>query len=272
MRKRSIERTSRYIWMRTWRKRLIIAAIIFLGVSFLVYLKDILRNLVFFQIKDVVVNSEAKTDLSYLKGRNIFDLDLVKEAEYIATIYPGYKKIRLVRVLPNRLFVDFVKRKPKAIVQLYRYFNVDEELVLFDLRNEEGLLDLPLILGLETKIFGPKPGVKYNVRELEFALAIIKALEDNNFFKDYKLKKVNVASVNNATCILSAPLPSPLNPQRKNFAVGEILQIKCGQDRIKDKIDLLAGLLPQIKNNLAKINYIDLRFKEAVIRFKDDRE
>ena len=106
--------------------------VLFFSVS---YLASALKNSGFFNIKALIIReSEARNftvDLSYLKGRNILTLDLQKEEQFISQIYPGYRKIRLVRVLPDRLFADFLRRRPVAYVKLYRYFCVDEDGVLF---------------------------------------------------------------------------------------------------------------------------------------------
>jgi cell division septal protein FtsQ len=124
--------------------------------------------------------------------------------------------------------------------------------VLFDITPELGQPDLPLILGLDTKIFGPKLGQKYNIRELMLALNIIKAVQKNNELKDCKIKKIDVAYPNNTS-----------------FFIAEGLQIKLDEDDIEGKINILSTLLIRVKDELVNIKYIDLRFKEPVIKFKD---
>ncbi len=102
-------------------KSIFIAAIASLMIiCFIVYLARTLRQLDFFKIKEVIIAKGNSADLSYLKGQNIFALDLKQESRYILQSYPTYKKIRLVRILPDRLFVDFVKRVPLAYIKLYR--------------------------------------------------------------------------------------------------------------------------------------------------------
>jgi predicted RNA binding protein with dsRBD fold (UPF0201 family) len=162
-----------------------------------------------------------------------------------------------VRLLPNRIFVYFIKRKPLALVKLYRYFYVDAENVLFD--NEAQFPDtkLPLIAGLETKIFKPRSGTKYNLRELSVALDIIKNAARNRLLRGYQIKKIDVASLNNVSFYLGNEITGAL-------------EVKINEDNLKDKINLLSGLLAQVKNNLTSIKYIDLRFKEPVIKLKEE--
>lgn len=232
--------------------------VLFFSVS---YLASALKKSGFFNIKALIIReSEARNftvDLSYLKGRNILTLDLQKEEQFISQIYPGYRKIRLVRVLPDRLFADFLRRRPVAYVKLYRYFCVDEDGVLLEPVEES---DLPVIYGLETKIFGPKQGEKYNTRGLIVAINIIKTIKSNKVFRDLQVKKINVADPTNASFLISVP----------NLAFSGNLEIKIGQEHINDKINILGSLLVQTKNDWGNIKYIDLRFKQPVIKFKDN--
>ena len=234
--------------------KLVIFSIIFLGACFIIisYLGQILKKSDYFKIKDILVKEADPLDLSYLKGRNIFTINLEEESGYISEFYPSYKKIRLTRLLPNRLFVDFIRRRPLGIIKLYRYFYVDEDALLFDLPAKSEEPELPLIVGLERKIFGPKSGKIYNIRELNLALNIIKEMKRNKACSDYKIKKIDVT-----------------NPASASFFIPDALEIKLGEDNLKDKVNILGSLLLQVKNELSKIKYIDLRFKEPVIKFKD---
>ena len=247
--------------MKKYKLKLPIKPIIVIIVSFLLIyfitwnLGRILKNSNYFKIKDIVTNGEKEElEFSYLKGRNVFNLDLKKESEYVSELYPTYKRIRLIRVLPNRLYVDFLKRIPLGIIKLYRYFRVDEDSVLFDASEIQEESNLPLILGLEKKIFGPKLGKKYNIRELVLAIDIIKEAKINKAFKDYKIKRIDVA-----------------NSADASFFVSDVLKVKIGQGNIKDKLNILSGLLIQEKDELGNIEYIDLRFREPVIKFNEDK-
>lgn len=209
----------------------------------------------YFNIKDIIINNAKKeSDFSYLKGRNIFDINLTKESSLISELYPTYKKVRLIRVLPNRLFVDFIIRKPLAYVELYRYFCVDEDQVLFDLPPQSLLQEthLPVIVGLKTKIAGAKLGLRYNIKELAIALNILRELKSNNTLKDYKFKTVD-----------------PRNPASASIFLDNGLEIKFTDYNVKNKVNILGTLFTQINKDLDNIRYIDLRFKEPVIKFKD---
>lgn len=218
-----------------------------------------LKSLDYFKIKDIIINKPQGTfDFSYLSGRNIFNIDLKKESRYISELYPVYKNIRLVRLLPDRLFIGFTDRNPIAYVKLYRYFCVDSDGVLFDMPQAREASDLPVITGLERKIPGSKTGGQYNGKELATALNIIKEIEINNLSRKYKIERIDVSNPAGISCFISQS-PSGL----------KAIEVKIGMEDIGDKIRVLAGLFAQLNEGVSNIKYIDLRFKEPVVKFKD---
>ena len=247
-------------------KLAILGIAIFIALFFIIgYLGVILKNLNYFKIKDIAVNKpEATFDFSYLLGHNIFNIDLKKESRYISELSPVYKNIRLFRILPNRLFIGFTDRNPLAYVKLYRYFCVDSDLALFELPQGRQAQDLPVIIGLERKIPGPKPGKQYNIKELITALNIIEEIETNGLFKKYKIERIDVANPANISCFISR-----LDYSNVQAAADfQVLEVKMEQDDISDKIRVLAGLFTQLKDDISNIKYIDLRFKDPVVKFK----
>lgn len=217
----------------------------------------------YFKVKNVTVRGGSAQEFSYLTGRNIFSIDLEYEAARMLELCPGCTRIDMVRLLPDRIFVDFIKRKAVALVRLYRYFASDEGGTLFYETAPPEESSLPVIHGLERKIFGPKPGKRYNVRELSLALNIIKEANKNAALKNYKIGKIDVANINNTTIFISFPA----NP--KTLIVPESLEVKFGGDNVKDKISILARLIIAGRDDIANVKYIDLRFKEPVIKLKD---
>lgn len=244
-------------------------AIIFLAFAFIIgYSWEAVKNSDYFNVKEVIANENNAIDLSYFKGSNIFNLDLIKESRHILSSYPDYRAIKLVRVLPNRLFVSFIKRKPFALVKLYRYFAIDESGVFFYPSQEALASGLPVVTGLETKIFGPHPGKAYNIRELVLVLHILKEAKRNTVLKNCKINKIDVANIANASVFIAyRQITQDITKKQAPLGFGE-LEVKLGKDKIKDKIEILAGLLIDAKSSLSSIKYIDLRFKEPVMKFK----
>lgn len=237
-------------------KIIAVSVMIFVVLMFIIgYIWKAIKTSDYFKIRDILSKEGNMFEPSYLKGKNIFSVDLKYESRYISGYYPNYSSIKLVRLLPDRIFVDFIKRKPLAFIKLYRYFTVDQDGVIFYAQNQPQDLELPVILGLETKIFGPKAGKPYNIKELAVALSIIKEFKMNKALKNYKIKKIDVANPADASIVME-----------KEPAA---LEVKFGADNIKDKVGILSSLIIQERLDPGNIKYIDLRFKEPVIKFKD---
>jgi hypothetical protein len=223
----------------------------------------------YFRVKEVVTAREKGVTLSYLVGRNIFLIDLKEQARILTELYPMYKQVRMVRVLPHRIFVDFLPRVPIASIRLYKFYSVDEDGVLFDVPRASAGAEGPLIVGLETKIFGPKAGKRYTVKELKAALDIIREVQANRLLRYWKVKKIDVTNPANISLYMDVParLPQTIGPAALRAV--DPLEVKIGPDDIRAKITILAGLLIQLKNDWLTIKYMDLRFREPVVKFKD---
>jgi cell division septal protein FtsQ len=112
------------------------------------YIRYTLITADYFKVKDVLGLVALDKGFLNLKGKNIFAINLRSESFNAASSCPDCLRIRLTRILPDRVFVEFIKRKPVASVALYRYFAVDEEGVIFDAPKVFEDSGLPLITGL----------------------------------------------------------------------------------------------------------------------------
>ncbi len=221
-----------------------------------------------FTVQEVVVRQEG-VDLSYLKGRNIFAVDLVREARMLASRFPDCKRVKVIRVLPSRLYVDFVLRQPLALVKLYRIFAVDDESTLFFPAPDTKEQDLPVITGLETKLYGPKAGRRYHVNELEGAHEILRYARASRVLKGYRISKIDVSNIANTSFLIPVPLAMPGFANDPQKALYSAIEVRVGYGSIRQKMMILEGVLAQNKRDLAGIKYVDLRFKEPVIKFND---
>lgn len=247
-------------------KSLIGCGIIFIALALVMgYIWGFLHTYEYFKITEIMGRNGSLQEFSYLKEKNIFGLDLRREAKRILEFYPECSKINLVRVLPNRIFVHFIKRKTLALVKLYKDFNVDEEGVFFYASGEPQEQVLPNIVGLKRNIFGAKPGRRY-IKELAPALNIIREFGKNKSLGNYRIRKIDLANPTNISVFVYSPFDYSM---AKTSVEKEAFEVKLGEDKIKEKISLLAGIITAEKKNISNIKYIDLRFKEPVIKFKD---
>lgn len=249
-----------------------IVLIILVGWAMMIYQN--LKRFEYFRVKEVTIRQGSniihdEKNFVYLIGRNIFELDLAKEVRNAVYYYPSYQRIRMTRFFPSHLVVDFLQREPLACIKSSRTFYIDENLILFELPNETVNENLPVICGIDKYILNAKYGSKCRFSAVEAALNIIKQAKQNKVFRDYRIKKIDLSGFDNALIFLLVPGPNTISC-KTNFVVPEqIIKVKIGWGDIHSKLVFLATLLAQIKNNTYNIEYIDLRFKESVIKFKE---
>ncbi|MFH1398139.1 MAG: hypothetical protein ABIH27_06300 [Candidatus Omnitrophota bacterium] len=236
--------------------------VFFAAVSLLVYFTRLIVNADYFTIKDIICREANPADFYYLAGKNIFSLNLKKESARLSAFYPHYKLVRLVRIIPNQIYIDLLRRVPIAYLKLYRNFYVDEALFIFEFPDTKVVGDLPVIYGLDKATFAIKPGKRYNIPELEAAIEIIKEIRANKALDNFKIKRIDLKSHADAVILGSLRVSG-------NVQIFSILEIRIPQANIKSKIRILSSLFSQGIDNLRKIKYIDLRFKEPVVKFKN---
>ncbi len=250
-------------------KLFIFLAVILLAIFLLIgYIWTVLTTSDFFNVKQVIVrNFDAPFD--YLKGRNIFSLDLGSQSRRVFSNYPDCRLVRFSRILPDCIVVDFLKRQPVALVKFYKNFAVDEQGILFYPSAPLEEAGLPVIYGLETKIFAPKPGIKYKRPELDLALNIIKEIKANKSFQGFTLKRIDLASLQSAGFFIL--LPKQIINYTLPYPQGEWIgfEVRIGEGNIRQKIMILGGLAIQARKDWGNIKYIDLRFKEPLIKLNN---
>ena len=248
---------------------IVILAIILLDFSLLLgYIWKVLTTSDFFAVKRVLVRNSSES-FEQLKGRNIFNLNLNNESVRALLNCSDCRRVRFVKILPNCVIVDFVKRQPVALVKFYKIYAIDEQGVFFNPLGTTEETKLPIIYGLETKIFGPKPGIKYKRPEIDLALSVIEEFRANRTLRVFTLKRIDVASLQRAG--LFVLLPRQVADYTKPIPQVEWLgfEVRIGEGNIKQKLMILGGLLMQEGREWANIKYIDLRFKEPVIKFNN---
>jgi cell division septal protein FtsQ len=194
-----------------------------------------------------IITSEKDIRLDYLKGKSIFGINLKLVFERLIVDYPQYRIIRIGIQPPNCILVRAEKRRPIAYVRLYRDFAIDSEGVLFNVN--EFNPDLPIVLGLENKLGYVKSGYKPKLRELQLVIKLIEEFNKIEKFKNFKIRNIKVES---SFCL--------------SFFIDNI-EIKI-DERIPEGLNLLLVVLSQLKDELDKVSYIDLRFKEPLVKYE----
>ncbi len=236
-----------------------IAAIVSLVVVFssAVYGVQALKRLDHFKVKEVFIREgnsarpDRNKDFSYFLGKNIFALDLKKNAQFIKTMYPAYRTARLVRFLPDKLCVDLMKRTAVASVGSQPAIYLDDNLIFFESADLAGGKPLPMITGIDKERSKFRLGQRCSSPGILFAVKVLQHVRDERSLDGYSIDRVQVHDSSN----VSLYFPSQL-------------EVKLGHEKLKDSLRILASLLTQVGNGVSNIEYIDLRFKDPVIRFK----
>ena len=213
--------------------------------------------LLFFSVRYLATSDYFKIkDSDYFAGENIFKVifrnKLQKEAKRLHNIYPDYKRVVLRSLLPDKITADFLPHKAVALLSLSDDFYVNEEGILFRLvPQQEHNQDLPLIIGLEKRIPRPRSGVKYNEASLLAALEFMDNL-NKNLGEYIKIKEINLVNINDVFLYTTTDC-----------------KINLGGIRSFNRdLSILQRLISEIESDLIKVEYIDLRFGEPVVKYK----
>jgi cell division septal protein FtsQ len=233
---------------------LILALVTF---SLAAYAVQSFKRLAFFKVKDVfiregrIIRDDRDDDFRFLVGKNIFGLDLKKYAQFIQSMYPEYRTARLVRYLPNQICVDLMKRTPIAFINAQPALYVDDNMVFFESISAVAEKGVPVISGKDSLNRSFRSGTRCTSPGVLLAVRVIQQAKQSKALQGYVIERVDVHDV--ASVSLYFP--------------GQ-LEVRIGQDNLKSTLHILGSLLSQVGNGVSNIEYIDLRFKEPVIRFK----
>ncbi len=253
----------------------VIAGIIMISLAVTFYHN--LKRSEYFRVREVTVRqggniTQDEKNFAYLVGRNVFDLDLDKEARNAAYYYPSYQKVRITRFLPCHLVVDFLKREPLACIKSSRILYIDENLILFELPVEAASENLPVISGVEKYVLGAKYGTRCSSGAVAAALNIIKQARENKVLRGYNIRMVDMSGFDNASIFLLVSGQGTVYTKTDFADPGQVIEVKIGREDTRNKLAVLATLLAQVKNNIYNIEYIDVRFKEPVIKFNPSQK
>ncbi len=208
---------------------------------------------------EVIGRDPVKVDysLARMKGAsNIFKADLKQIASSIEREYPDIQKAIVKRVLPNKLIVEVLRRKPVAQVLINSGRQPQVDSYLFTINDEAYILanvgtksrkNLPVIYGCGLSIAQVQIGRSCITPGLKSALSFLKEAKISGILNDYIITKVDASE-----------------PRSLSFFINGTLEVKIGDRNWKEKIENLAGILENMDIDYSQDYYIDLRFKDFV--------
>lgn len=221
----------------------LLGTLIYGGVKF----REYLYTSPVFMVKKIRSNAAIEYEL---KRQSIFSVDIKAIEDRIKSKYPQFKSVFVGRVFPDLIDVAIVERKPLFQVEHEGYYSVDAEGIVV-----EGPSVSPFELVIVYPVFKNNvkfvPGMKICAEYLDETLDVVKLLSKYNQVKDFFVDSMSVSGADNMS-----------------FMIDKV-EVRIGGGEYKDKIDtLFQRILPQFDQELDKIEYVDLRFKDYVIGYK----
>ncbi|MBI4845960.1 MAG: FtsQ-type POTRA domain-containing protein [Candidatus Omnitrophica bacterium] len=235
----------------------VVGAVVFLGFS--------LNNFIFaspyFEISEIEVIDHDVDKIDYPLARikdnlNIIKVDLPGIAKSIEREYADIQKAQVKRVLPNKLIIEVLRRRPVAQIAVPVNKKSQNNTNFFTVNNEGFILanigsnpsrKLARINGVETAINEIEIGRSYFKTNLESALVLLEIFSRDEFFEQYKITQIDIES-----------------PANMAFFINNQLEVKIGNRNLQKRIEKLAVILRNEKIDLTKGYYIDLRFNDFV--------
>ncbi|MEW5766178.1 MAG: cell division protein FtsQ/DivIB [bacterium] len=182
---------------------------------------------------------------------NIFQLDLKDLADYLSR-EPGVSDIEIKRQLPNTIKIIVKEREPQAIIpipEMSRFLGIDNQGVIFDLDSCKDY-DLPFITGL--KFEGCELGQPLKAPAVREVLTIIDQLRDPEIDLSPQIAEFNIEKPKGII----------------GYTIGQAIQIRFGSpDQAEGKkLRRLKALLKYLREREERMEYIDLRFKNIVMK------
>ncbi len=246
---------------RSWGQVLLIiigiATLVILGMG----MKSFLLASEYFNVTEIEVIDQEPDVVEYSLARikdnpNIFKIDLQMIADNIEYEHSDIQKAIVKRVLPNKLVVEVLRRRPVAQIAVGlsrqtskadKFFTVNKEgYILAELPRRKAR-NLPVIYGCDLAGSEIEIGHSYAYSNLKYALDFLKLLDESGFSKEYKVTKIDVAQ-----------------PRSMMFYIKDKLEVRIGDRKWKEKIENLAGILKNMDIDYRQEYYVDLRFKDFV--------
>jgi len=231
---------------------LIVILLLFLGLA-LYEIGYFFNRSTYFNIKNVSIIGDIDFKLSKIGpeleniyvGRNIFSVNLANASRMAEKKYPQFKKIEFQQKPPDNLEVNISIRVPVAVVDAGQGLVIDKEsVVLSDSQRNEGLVK---IKGVSFFLITPKVGEKVKTRVVIKALSLLELLRKRDIISRYSVDFIDISDQRNVLLCIKGAI------------------VKMGKSDFERKIDRLKEILDDVNIKIDGIEYIDLRFEDAVI-------
>lgn len=181
-----------------------------------------------------------------LRGKNILTVDLAQwQARVLAS--PWVEEAQLRKVLPSRIEIAIRERRPMGVARLgSALYLVDPTGVVIDEYGPNYAdLDLPMIDGLAAVPADGSSAV--DERRARLAARLIAELQTRPDLAG-RVSQIDVSDAHDAVVMLT----------------GETVMLRLGAEGFVERIQEYLDLSPALRERIAEIDYVDMRFDERV--------
>jgi cell division protein FtsQ len=192
---------------------------------------------------------EVVAVLSGLRGESLLFTDLDAWRRRLLAS-PWVKEAALRRALPSTIEVAILERQPVGVARFNgELYLVDERGVLIDQYGPQYAdLDLPIIDGLSGGLSGTDANSgSVDEARADLAARVVTAVRSKPALAK-RLSQVDVSDGHNATVILT----------------GDPAVLELGDDQFVVRLESYLSLAPALRERVADIDYVDLRFDDRI--------
>ena len=236
---------------------------VFCGTLFLLFFQvwRFVKHSRFFLVTSIETNLDASWQNRIIRSRalktvvdkqSIFSVDLGDVSSKLKEDNIEFKDVIVQRKFPNTLHINFIQREPFTQVEINgRFWLLDKEFIVLREVADVSYPDKIIIYPLLPKGLEVVAGTKLSMPYAERVSFLIEQIYSQNLAQNYDIKSLYAYSLNGIYFDLNG------------------VSIRVGSDQYDRKIKLLKELiLPKFSNDLDRIEYVDLRFKDYVIGYK----
>lgn len=247
--------------VKTHKGRIVILVLCLVsGSIFALNLRSFIFASEYFVVKEIEIIDKKENNVEYPRHRiggalNIFKVNLNKISRDLECEYPDIQKAIVKRILPSKIIIEVLRRRPVAQMRVGRegkgqekkYFSLNEDgYVLADL----GLFPqefIPVVVGQNIKLNDIEIGRSYQNSSLKIALSFLKEVKKTRLEESCVITKIDAS---NSRCL--------------SFYLDDKLEVRIGERDWPKKIERLLGMLPNLDTEYSQDYYLDLRFKDFV--------
>ncbi|MBI4040850.1 MAG: FtsQ-type POTRA domain-containing protein [Deltaproteobacteria bacterium] len=190
---------------------------------------------------DHIAEEEMKTFLDPFLGKNIFVIDLEKIKQKVKR-HPWIQDIKVTRVYPDRIRLQFSEKKPKAILSAEKLYFLDEEGKVIHVIRPEDDTNFPVISGISIS-------QSQSDELIQSAFEIMDLYQKNEYLRDWPISEIHWQKKSEFVIYTSNPS----------------FEIRLGMDRLTKKFERLEKVLKDLSQKRLIPRYIDLNFTKKVV-------